>query len=461
MTSRDAEVRDGAPIGRLFWKVLLAFWLTLLSAVAVIGTLLWLHQRDAQREATLAAGPRAELMLQSAGATLRHGGPAALAALLSEPMPRGGPALYAVDVRDQDLLGRPVPPEALMRARQLASRTAAGRPAAGGASVAARAIRWDERSGLLLFVTLPDDMAEQGPRRMAMRRPAPPQPLSPWVFVATGLLASLAFSALLAWYLTRPIRHLRRAFAAVAEGRLETRVAPRIGRRTDEIADLGHDFDRMAGQLQQLIAAQRRLLHDVSHELRSPLARLHAAIGLARQDPQRADAMLERIEREAVRLDRLVGELLTLARLEAGQSSPAREHTDVVELLAGLIDDARFEAQARQRDVRFSAPPDAFVDADSELLHRAFENVVRNAIHHTREGTVVEVTAHRDEARHRLIVTVDDHGPGVAADELPRIFEPFHRSSGSPGFGLGLAIARRAVEAHGGRISAENRAGNR
>ena len=159
--------------------------------------------------------------------------------------------------------------------------------------------------------------------------------------ISIGILASLGFSALLAWYLAKPIRHLRGAFDAAAAGKLDTRIGPRMGRRRDEIADLGRDFDRMAHQLQILLGSQRRLLHDVSHELRSPLARLQAAIGLARQQPEKLDASLDRIERESGRLDELVGELLTLSRLEAGMSGAADEEVDLVELVAGIADDAR------------------------------------------------------------------------------------------------------------------------
>src|SRR5207249_6291638 len=162
----------------------------------------------------------------------------------------------------------------------------------------------------VLFVTRPP-----GPRPGP--RPGPPPPIAPWEFIVIGIVTSLVFSALLAWYLTRPIRNLRWAFDAAAAGRLETRVSPLMGRRRDEIADLGRDFDRMAQQLQNLVSAQRRLLHDVSHELRSPLARLQAAIGLARQQPAKLDTSLERIEREAMRLDSMVGEVLALARLES------------------------------------------------------------------------------------------------------------------------------------------------
>src|SRR5207237_1331403 len=236
----------------------------------------------------------------------------------------------------------------------------------------------------LLFVT-----RVSGPGRGA--RPPPEPPIAPWEFIIIGIATSLAFSVLLAWYLVRPIRNLRWAFGEAAAGHLETRVSPRMGRRRDEIADLGRDFDRMAQQLQSLVNAQRRLLHDVSHELRSPLARLHAAIGLARQEPAKLDATLERIEREASRLDSMVGEVLALARLESGTASRAKERVDLAYIAASIAEDARFEAETLKRNVRFSTSGDAPVIGNVDLLHRAVENIVRNAIKFTREGTTVDV----------------------------------------------------------------------
>jgi two-component system OmpR family sensor kinase len=237
-----------------------------------------------------------------------------------------------------------------------------------------------------------------------------------------------------------------------------------IGRRRDDVADLGRDFDRMAQQLQALIAAQRALLHDVSHELRSPLARLQAAIGLARQSPGKTEASLERIEREAERVDELVGELLTLSRLEAriGQEARQREQdVDVVDLVAAVVADAEFEAQATGRGVTLSGADELIADVEPELLHRAFENIIRNAVRLTREGTTVEVEVEADAAD-GFRVRVADRGPGVPETERERIFEPFHRvSSGESGagFGLGLAIARRAIEAHGGSVRVSDREG--
>jgi two-component system OmpR family sensor kinase len=291
--------------------------------------------------------------------------------------------------------------------------------------------------------------------------------LFPFEPLLVGLFASLAFAALLALYIARPIKSLRAAFDAAAAGKLETRVGPTIGARRDELADLGRDFDRMASRLQGVIEAQRRLLHDVSHEMRSPLARMQAAIGLARQNdpqgapprPEKLAAAIERVERETVRIDQLVGELLTLSRLDTGVAGEVLEDINVAELIADIVEDAHFEAQAAQREVTLDAGAEGVVHGRAELLHRAFENVIRNAIKHTGAGTSVAVST-RFGNTGQLQVVVQDAGPGVPPDELEAIFTPFVRgrySSGTEGHGLGLAIARRVLEAHGGSIRALNR----
>ena len=430
-------------MGRLFWKIFFAFWLTALAAAAATGTAVWLqHHPRSAAEPELAQGSGAMLAGELASATLRHGGVEALREWLKETRRPQGPSLLVVDTQGRDLLGRPVPLNALARARELAASEDSPR--------AAREVAVAGGERYLLFTPL------EGESRRP-RRPAPPPP--PWELAIIVGIASFAVSGLLAWYLARPIRALRWAFGAAAEGRLETRARPLMKGRRDEIADLGDDFDRMAEQLQGLVAAQRRLLHDVSHELRSPLARLQAAIGLGRQDPAKLEASLERIEREVTRLDELVGEALTLARLESGAPEAAVETVDLADLVADVAEDARFEAQAANRGLALQSVDKLLVRGRSELLHRAVENVVRNAVKYTARATEVEVELYMAGARAALVVS--DRGPGIPPGELERVFEPFYRISGDTvkGFGLGLAIARRAVLAHGGSIQAQNRDG--
>jgi len=306
----------------------------------------------------------------------------------------------------------------------------------------------------------PPHWDEARPPRFEGRPPPPrfegrPPPIVP---ILVGLIASLAASALLAWYFSRPIRHLRWALGEIAEGRFDTRVRQLMDGRRDELSDLGRDVDLMAQKLDALVSTQRRLLHDVSHELRSPLARIQAAIGLGRQDAAKVWSALERVERETVRLDALVGQLLTLARLDAGTGAEPAAALDVVELLAGIAQDARFEAQAVGRNVEFQGDCAFVTTGRVELLHRAFENVVRNGVKYTPAGTTVSIVATLP-APDRLLIAVCDRGPGVPPSQLAAIFEPFHRLANNDrdGFGLGLAIARRAIEAHGGSVRAENR----
>jgi signal transduction histidine kinase len=266
---------------------------------------------------------------------------------------------------------------------------------------------------------------------------------------------------LLAWYFARPIRELRLAFDAAASGDLVPRFAAggRVG--GDELTTLGRDFDRMTGRLRALLDGQKNLLHDVSHELRSPLARLQAAIGLAHQQPEKAAASMERIERESVRMDKLVGELLTLSRLEAGAFDAPRQEFSIGELLEDIMQDARFEGASNGREVGFAGNADAQLTGQPELLASAIENVVRNAIKHSPAGGKVEVETALDARFIRIRVM--DNGPGVAPEDLGKIFQPFYRSSRAQkdvdGHGLGLAIARQAVQQHGGRIAAANRSG--
>jgi two-component system OmpR family sensor kinase len=278
----------------------------------------------------------------------------------------------------------------------------------------------------------------------------------------TAVLASLGLAALLAWYFAKPIRSLREAFTAAESGDLDVHLDPVMARRRDELADLGRHFERMAARLREVLEGQRRLLHDVSHEMRSPLARLQAAIGLARQQPEKLEEHLKRMELEAVRIDALVEELLTLARLQSRIDLDLDQEICLVDVVSSVIEDCDFEARLEGGQVKLTAASSLLVRGNPEFLHRAIENVVRNAVKHGGKGRQVTLALREDSNGTRAELFVLDSGPGVPNDFLERIFEPFVRPSTAAGaeasgHGLGLTIARRIVEAHGGHIRAANR----
>ena len=273
------------------------------------------------------------------------------------------------------------------------------------------------------------------------------------------VVASLACAALLAWLLSKPISNLRSALSDAAGGNLDIRVADRMGFGNDELKDLGTEFDRMMNRLQTLINAQRQLLHDVSHEIRSPMARIQAAVGLAHRQPDQALRMMERIERECGRVDRLVGEMLALSRLQAGVDDRLNEEFDVHELLADIIDDAQFEAAAKERSIKVKSELHGTLRGNVDLLRRAVENVLRNAIKYSERASVINLETVSGTEGRSVVISVQDAGAGVPESDLENIFEPFFRSpihARKEGSGLGLQIAKRVVESHGGTIMAEN-----
>lgn len=287
----------------------------------------------------------------------------------------------------------------------------------------------------------------------------PPPPLRGLVIpIVAASLVSLVFAALLAWYFARPIRTLRTAFADVAAGRLQTRIGTAMEKRNDELSNLGGDFDRMTERLQSALDGQRRLFHDVSHELRSPLARLQAVADLMRQQPERAGELIARIERDTTRMDRLVGELLMLARLDVGMAEAPQERIGLAELIGEITDDARLEAETRGCRISATLANGLAVRGNRGLLQRAIENVLRNALRHSPvDGeVVVALNVVGDAAR----ISVADEGSGVAASDLDAIFEPFFRAGDADvfaGYGLGLAITRQVMRVHGGTAEAQNR----
>ncbi len=316
--------------------------------------------------------------------------------------------------------------------------------------------------------------SSDGLHRYTLVLSPPPGPrlfLGPRGLPVPGLIIAVISSGLvcylLAWFLTMPVVRLRAATRQLAAGDLTARAGAPNSRRRDEVAGLMRDFDTMAERLESLVKAQSRLLNDISHELRSPLARLNVALGLARQrsGPESA-SMLERIELEAGRLNELIGRLLTLARMEDGEQRVPGTPVPLDEVVLSVAEDAEFEAQARHCHVRSEIPAGSWgVQGDASLLHSAIENVVRNAIRYTREGTTVEIHLEKTEGpgSGEAVVRVTDCGSGVPPDALEKLFQPFYRLDDARGrqtggVGLGLAITERAVRFHGGRVAAVNRA---
>jgi len=424
----------------------------------VVGGLVWQHNKERiENLEVLADGPKAYFSVKSLARILRREGLEELDDILEHRRERTHRPLKVMIINNagEDVLGRPVPPLMLQKAREALSDPEQN-------SIAQ--VTTPEGEQFLLFVPnykylkskefFASNENHRDKYESLFPRYLPALPL----FIA--LIASLFFSAGLAWYITNPVRHLRQATNQFAKGLLDTRVMHNIGNRHDEIADLARDFDYMAEQVQVLLVTQKRLLNDVSHELRSPLARLQVAIEMARQQPDKTEELMQRIEKESQRLDELVGELLTLSRLEADVHNSENDYFDINGLVASIADDARFEADDQNKQIIFNSTDETLINGSMELFRRAIENIIRNAIFYTPEKTQVTVNIKQDNSH--LVLTVCDSGKGVSEEKLSDLFQPFIRINESkqnvkiPGYGLGLAIARRAIEIHGGTIKAYN-----
>jgi two-component system OmpR family sensor kinase len=433
-------------MGRLFWKIFFGFWLTLLITGSTAGWLVWHHAKDhiAHLE-ILVDHPMADQNLNKVAQILTKRGIDGLDQFMAKrEMRRKHPLpMFIVNEQDEDFLGRPVPKMLLERVYQSLKESDHS---------AIKQVVTPEGEKLLVFIPRRDHPVMQRGRLFPSDLPALP--------LLVLLLGSLLFSAGLAFYLTRPLQHLRDATQRFAGGDLDSRVMDKMAGRRDEIVDLAADFDQMAEQVQQLIAGQQRLLNDVSHELRSPLARLQLAVALGRQQPEQFENMMGRVEKESQRLDTLVGELLTLSRLEAAVDNIEQDYFDVMGLVSLICSDAEFEGKELGKSVTFDTGSECLLKGSIELLRRAIENIIRNAVFYTAENSRVSVSL--IERPTELILTVSDEGSGVKEVELSQLFLPFVRighvqNSDIPGYGLGLAIAARAIALHKGTIQAMNR----
>ncbi|MEO8464615.1 MAG: ATP-binding protein [Gammaproteobacteria bacterium] len=431
----------------LFWKIFVFF--TVAMTVTLVGVVYVSFRLASTALDQVNVEGRDKIIEEVAGA-LAHGGERELKGwLFNNPRPSPGIVLLVTNERGDELLGRAMPREL---ARLLATRPfrrpvqpANLRPM----QLTPHLIGPSNEEYRLLFARAPVTVLG-----ILM------WPGTPVAVISIAILASAIMSVLLARYLSSPIMRLQKASRALAAGALETRVGRPFNRRSDEVGTLARDFDAMAERIQALVTAKETLLRDVSHELRSPLARIRMALALAqRRAGAQAQSDLDRIEREAEKLDALIGQVMTLTRLRTA-SAPRRESVRLDQLVGEVVDDARFEHPASRVELTTSGPIEVRGDADG--LKSAIENVVRNALIYGDPGQPVQVeaTSSADEA----LVRVLDRGPGVPDSELSRIFEPFYRTDKSRdhqkgGQGIGLAITTRVTELHGGSVTARNRNG--
>ena len=438
----------------LFLKIFLSFWLAqaLIVALVVAATVVFRPQTESPFWEYIKTNT-ADQLVQA----YETGGPKVLDAKIDQLGTTLRLQAYLFDGQGKELAGRSTPHWAQRLSQGL-----------------------DPQGGLLLHRFSPRRFVSQevttaGGHHYMMVAEVPPRPWLPLlrqkppgtglVILALAVLVSGIVCYVLARYLTSDVRRLRAATQQLAAGDLNARAVAPKGRRRDELAELVRDFNTMASRLQDLVSAQSRLLNDISHELRSPLARLSVALGLAWQRAgEEANSALERIELEANRLNELIGRLLTLARLEGGEDGMRRTPIALDELVRDIAEDADFEAQTRQCRVRSVIQSDAMVFGNESLLHSAIENVVRNAMRHTCDGTDVEIRLTKEgvHGRDQAVVRVIDHGPGVPQESLDKLFRPFYRLDDARGrqtggVGLGLAITDRAVRLHGGSVRAANR----
>lgn len=458
----------------LFLKVFLWFWLAMIAVVGsfAIVTHLTLPQRDPHPpqfvEGVMVA------YSQGAAEAFERGGAAALdsfqrhvereARVRIRMFDSAGAELAAADTNEDE--------------RELASRVNTQGGAASkftrGMAVEARVVSTQGGGRYAIVATMP-----AGPPPPPLRRGLAPflrPPPGPLNFILGDTAAALAARVIaamltagllcymLARYIVSPVVKLRAVTRQLTEGDLAARVGPLMGTRRDELADMGRDFDAMAARIEALLGAQARLLRDISHELRSPLARLGVALDLLRKrTPPEAETHLARIEREAARLNEMIGQLLSLSRWETGTDGAQTRRVDLNALVREVAEDADFEARSQNRSVEVEECDACETAGVPALLRSAFENVVRNAVRHAPEGTPVRVSLNCSKGSDdgEAVMRVRDAGPGVPEEALKEIFRPFYRVDDSRtretgGVGLGLAITERAVRLHSGAVSAAN-----
>jgi len=438
------------PFRSLYLKIFIWFWIAMIIInVAFFAAFALTRPTPTRRSWREVAqvGPNA----QKAAEIYEQSGAAALTATLQANEKSSGVSATFYGENGHELSGRTVP----AGANELIARAAESRDLefnfAGPGTLVARPVVSAKGQRYTYVAYLPRPPFQSGFQTLLIRLLI--------VLVIGGI-----FCYWLARYLTTPLFKLRTSTNQLAEGDFSARVATGLAKRRDEVGQLGRDFNLMAERLESMVKAQQRLLGDISHELRSPLARLGVALGLARQrSGPEAQSALARIERESENLNEMISQLLTLTRLESGTDGRKRTEVDLAELVREVSDDADFEARSLNRSVQVVASDKCSINGIEDLLRSAVENVVRNAVRFAPEGTAVEVALRKQNGSDNFaVISVRDRGHGVPAESLEKIFRPFYRTEDARdrqsggGTGLGLAITERAVRMHGGSIQAAN-----
>ena len=437
---------------RLFWRIFLAFWLVIVLSIA--ATLLLNARLDQARQQDGQTSDRLERIARGvqlrAFRELNRGGPNALARWARTQARTGGRVqLLVLDEEARELNDRQIHPSL----NPVLAAWRADRPLPDTARGARRLAELDHplHGEFLILALIP-------PRPVLLRLFGP---LGPIGLLAVALAASVLVSWLLARTLTRPISGIRFTGRALGRGDLDARVNPKIAKRNDELGELATDFNAMASRIQALLEQQQTLLRDVSHELRSPLARMQVALTLLGDAKTNDDRnhYLGRINHDVQRLDDLIDNVLRYARMTQADF-PDKSTVDLSAMFDSLIESARLEAEMKAVEVHYTGPSKLSIKAIPDLLERSFENLLRNAIAHSPEGSRIDVRL--VEANGEITVRIRDQGAGVPEDKLETIFEPFvrvtaERSEKGKSGGIGLAIVRAAVGHHQGQVSAKNR----
>lgn len=433
----------------LFLKIFLWFWITVIATgIALVATWIILQPKNVQSQIQTLLANTALASGTVAVDELEREDPAAASAYMQGFRQKSHLKSCLFSTSGQTISGSDCAVFDGVVAHAAASGDAAFASRHGFARVA---VKLQGKSGRQYFYAVE-----------AAERRGPPVGIGPLGVVlrwSVSLLVSGLICYLLTRYLTAPILRLREASQHLAQGDLSTRAAAGMEDRRDELGALVKDFNAMAARIEELVAGQRQLIYDISHELRSPLARLNVALDLARERKGNEPAF-DYMEQDLERLNEMIGRLLTVARLDSSAIPPAMLQVDLSELISQIARSADLELRKSDAAVQLTLPEQVFVHGNAELLHSAIENVVRNAIRYTGTGNPVEVSVTTQKTSSVLIV-IRDHGPGVPESELANIFQPFYRIADdrnreSGGAGLGLAIAGRVIRIHGGTICARN-----